>query len=443
VLLYVAAWIRVNGVTTVDLTRTDLDFAHELDAHDELASFRNEFVIDDPNLIYLDGNSLGRLPKRTIEFMRHAIEQEWGQRLIRVWNDGWIDTPINLGAKIAKVVGAQPDEIVVTEATSINLFKLAVAALRAKPERAKIVSDVFNFPSDLYILQGLIDLLGGRHQLELIPSADTITITPGAVSAAIDGNTALVSLTHVAFKSAFMYDMATVTEQAHQAGALMLWDLSHSAGAVPVDLNRFNVDLAVGCTYKYLNGGPGAPAFLYVRRDLQNQLSQPIWGWLAAKDPFAFELDYAPAEGVSRYKVGTPPMLSMKAIEPAIDILLEAGIDRVRAKSIRQTDYLIFLAEQWLAPLGFTVGTPRQAELRGSHVSLRHPEAYRINRALIEAEPPAMRVIPDFREPDNIRLGVAPLYNTFTEIYQAIDRLRQVVEARIYKRYSVERWVVT
>ena len=217
----------------MNFTRTDIDFAHELDAQDELASFRNEFVIDDSNLIYLDGNSLGRLPKRTLNYMNRAIEQEWGKRLIRIWNDGWINTPSGLGAKIAKLIGAQPDEVLVTEATSINLFKLAVAALKARPNRTKIVSDEFNFPSDLYILQGIIDLLGHRHRLELIPSADTFTIAPEAVGAAIDDDTALVTLTHVAFKSAFMYDMGAVTEQAHQAGALILWDLSHSVGAVP------------------------------------------------------------------------------------------------------------------------------------------------------------------------------------------------------------------
>jgi kynureninase len=427
----------------MNFTRTDLDFASELDAQDELAAFREEFVITDPDLIYLDGNSLGRLPKRTVPFMRQAIEQAWGERLIQVWNDGWINTPAELGAKIAQLVGAQPDEILVTEATSINLFKLAVAALRARPDRSKIVSDVFNFPSDLYILQGIIDLLGGRHRLELIPSADTITIDPAAVSAAIDGDTALVTLTHVAFKSAFMYDMAAVTALAHQAGALTLWDLSHSAGAVPLDLNGCGVDLAVGCTYKYLNGGPGAPAFLYVRRDLQNQLSQPMWGWFAAKNPFAFDLDYTAADGLARYKVGTPPMLSMKAVEPALDILLEAGMERLRAKSLRQTEYLIFLAGQWLTPLGFVIGTPRQPGLRGSHVSLRHAEGYRINRALIEAEPPAVKVIPDFRAPDNIRLGLAPLYNTFTEIHRAMARLREIVEERIYERYSAERALVT
>ncbi len=427
----------------MNFTRTGADFAYELDAQDELASFRDEFVIDDPNLIYLDGNSLGRLPKRTAKSMRRVIEKEWGQRLIRGWNDGWINLSTDLGAKIAKLVGARVDEVIVTEATSINLFKLAVAALKARPDRTKIVSDVFNFPSDLYILQGIIDLLGNRHWLELIPSADTITIAPDAVMAAIDEDTALVCLTHVAFKSAFMYDMAAVTEQARQAGAIILWDLSHSVGAVLVDLNGAGVDLAVGCTYKYLNGGPGASAFLYVRHDLQAQLNQPLWGWLAAKNPFAFELDYTPAADIARYKVGTPPILSMKAIEPAIDILLEAGIERLRAKSVQQTEYLIFLAEQWLVPLGFTIGSPRQAERRGSHVSLRHPEGYRISRAMIEAKPLAVKVISDFREPDNIRLGIAPLYTTFTEIHRAIAWIRTIVAERIYEQYSAERLAVT
>jgi len=422
---------------------TDISLARELDAQDELASFRDEFVIDDPNLIYLDGNSLGRLPKRTVNFMRNTIEQEWGKRLIRAWNDGWIDTPTELGAKIAKLVGAHADEILVTEATSINLFKLAVAALQARPNRAGVVSDVLNFPSDLYILQGIINLLGKNHHLKLISSADGITIAPDAVDAAIDNDTALVSLTHVAFKSAYMYNIARVTEKAHEVGALMLWDLSHSVGAVPVDLNGCNVDLAVGCTYKYLNGGPGSPAFLYIRRDLQVQLSQPMWGWFATENPFAFELDFTPASDISRYRVGTPPMISMRALEPAVDILLDATMERLRAKSIKQTEYLIFLADQWLTPLGFTLGTPRQAEIRGSHVSLRHPESYRISRALIESPPPAVQVIPDFREPDNIRLGITPLYTTFTEIHQALNRMRTIVEEKIYEQYSIERLSVT
>lgn len=424
-------------------TSTQIELAQTLDSQDELAPLRDEFVIADPDLIYLDGNSLGRLPKRTGLVMQAAIEDAWGRRLIRGWNEGWIQAPFELGAKIAQLIGAEADEVIITDSTSVNLFKLVVAALKARPGRPKIVSDVFNFPSDLYVIQGVIDLLEQQHRLELIPSTDSLTIAPEAIEAAIDAETALVSLTHVAFKSAFMHDMAAVTEQAHRTGALMLWDLSHSVGAVPVDLNGAGVDLAVGCTYKYLNGGPGSPAFLYVRRDLQAELRQPIWGWLGAANPFTFDLDYTPAPNIGRFWVGTPPTLSLKAIEPAIELLLAAGIDRLRVKSVAQTEYLIFLADQWLTQLGFTVGSPRQARLRGSHVSLRHPEAYRINRALIEAEPPALQVIPDFREPDNIRFGVAPLYNSFVDIHRAMNRLKVIVSERLYETFSAERAAVT
>ena len=316
---------------------TDFSTAQELDARDELADFRDRFVIEDPDLIYLDGNSLGRLPKDTVAYLRQAVEHDWGERLIRLWNDGWVHTPTDLGARIARLIGAQPDEVLVTEGTSTNLFKLAVAALRARPGRSGIVSDVFNFPSDLYIFQGIIDLLGGQHHLALVPTRDNIVIDPKDLSAALDRDTALLSLTHVAFKSAFMYDMARVTSQAHEVGALTLWDLSHSAGAVPLELNHWNVDLAVGCTYKYLNGGPGAPAFLYVRKDLQSELVPPTWGWFAAQSPFDFELDFQPAEDISRFRVGTPPMLSMKAIEPALGTP-SGGRDGPPANEVGPTD---------------------------------------------------------------------------------------------------------
>ena len=422
---------------------TTLNTAQKLDSNDKLASFREEFIINDPELIYLNGNSLGRLPKRTVTVLQKVIEQEWGEKLVCSWNDDWIDISTKLGVKIAKLIGARPDEVLVTDATSINLFKLATAALRAHPDRTKIVSDVFNFPSDLYILQGIIDLLGKKHQLELIPSDDGITISPEAVTSAISKNTALVCLTHIAFKSSFMYDMEKVTKEAHKTGALMLWDLSHSLGAIPVDLNRCNVDLAVGSTYKYLNGGPGSPAFLYVRRDLQKKLRQPIWGWFGSKVPFAFEQEFSPASDISRFKVGTPPILSMKALEPAIDLLLEAKIEKLREKSVKQTEYLIYLAKQWLLPLKFEIKSPLDSEIRGSHVSINHPEAYRINRALIESSSPAVKVISDFREPDNIRLGIAPMYTTFTEIYKALDRMRTIVKDKVYGNYSTEKRVVT
>jgi kynureninase len=256
---------------------------------------------------------------------------------------------------------------------------------------------------------------------------------------AIDERTALVTLSHVAFKSGFLYDMAAVTALAHAAGALVLWDLSHSAGVAPIDLDASGVDFAVGCCYKYLNGGPGAPAYLYVRHDLQEQARSPIWGWFGQRAPFAFGLEYEPAVGIDRFLAGTPPMLSLLAIEPALDMLLEAGVERIRAKSMRLTEYAIELCDALLAPAGYALGTPREAARRGSHVSVRHPEGYRINRALIEE----LGVLPDFREPDNIRLGLAPLTTSFADVWHTAERLRRAVDERMYMRYPTERLSVT
>jgi kynureninase len=416
-----------------------LEFARRLDASDELASYRQSFVSAEPDLIYLDGNSLGRLPRRTVERLRVAVEEEWGQALIRAWNAGWYEAPARVGDKIGRLVGAAPGQIVVGDSTSVNLFKLVMAALALRPERTRIVSDVLNFPSDLYVLQGCIRLLGGRHHLHLVPADGGIGVDPQALSEAIDENTALVTLSHVTFKSGYLYDAEAVTRRAHQAGALVLWDLSHSVGAVPIALDRWGADLAVGCTYKYLNGGPGAPAFLYVRRDLQAEALSPIWGWFAQRSPFAFDLEYEPAGGIERFLAGTPPMLSLLAMEPALDLVLEAGLESVRQKSILLTSYLVYLVDTVLAPLGFALGSPRDPDHRGSHVSIRHPEGYRINRALIEE----MDVLPDFREPDNIRLGLAPLYTSFAEVWEAADRIRRAVAEGRCRHYPAERLPVT
>jgi kynureninase len=416
-----------------------LAFPRRLDTEDDLAPFRKAFVFAEPDLIYLDGNSLGRLPRRTVERMRAAVEAEWGRDLIRGWNTGWYQAPVRVGEKIAGLVGAGPGQVIVSDSTSVNLFKLTMAALAMRPERDRIVSDTLNFPSDLYILQGCIRLLGGRHHLHLAPSADGTTVDQQALFDAIDERTALVTLSHVTFKSGFLYDAAAITERAHQVGALVLWDLSHSVGAVPVELDRWGVDLAVGCTYKYLNGGPGAPAFLYVRRDLQEEALSPIWGWFGQRAPFAFDLEYEPAGGIACFLVGTPPILSLLAMESALDLLLDAGIERIRHKSVRLTSYLIYLVDTVLSPLGFVLGSPRDPAARGSHVSIRHPEGYRINRALIEE----MEVLPDFREPDNIRLGLVPLYTSFTEMWEAVDRIRQVVVEELYLHYPATRLPVT
>ncbi len=418
---------------------TDHTVPHPASFTDELAEFRQQFVITDPHLIYLDGNSLGRLPKATAARLQQVTVDEWGDGLIRGWNAGWYDAPQRIGEKIAHLIGAAPGQVLVSDTTSINLFKLVMAALARDPERTKIVTDELNFPSDLYILQSCVALLGNRHTLHVVRSRDGVTIHPDDLAAAIDADTALVSLSHVEFKSGYMYDGGAVTRLAHDTGAIMLWDLCHAVGAVPVELDLWGADLAVGCTYKYLNGGPGSPAFLYVRRELQDQLHPPIWGWFADRSPFAFELDFSPAPGIAHFLVSSPPILSSLAMEAALDVILDAGIERIRRKSVAQTSYLVDLFDAKLASLGFTLGTPRDPSVRGSHVSIRHPEGYRINRALIEQ----LDLIPDFRAPDNIRLGIAPLYISFEEIYEAVERIQRVVEEKLYLHYPQQRLAVT
>jgi kynureninase len=416
------------------------DFANQLDQQDPLASYREQFVTNDPDLIYLDGNSLGRLPKSVIERLKKAVEQEWGSDLIRGWNKGWWESPKRIGDKIGLLLGAADGQMIVGDQTSINLFKLATAALTLQPHKKRIITDTFNFPSDLYILQGIVKLLGDHHEIIRIGASDhDITPDIAALEAAITEDTALVTLSHVTFKSGYLYDMAHITELAHRKGALVLWDLSHSAGAVPVKLDQANADFAIGCTYKYLNGGPGAPAFLYVNRKIQNEVTSPIWGWWGQRDPFTFDLDYQPAPGIQRFLIGTAPMLSTLAMEEALTPLLEAGMDALRAKSILMTDYASYLTDEWLEPLGFSLGSPRDSARRGSHISIRHEEGYRINRAMIEE----INMIPDFRAPDNIRLGFAPLYISFADVWKGFDRIRKVVEEKRYEKYPKQKLTVT
>ena len=415
-------------------TITNRTHAQQLDAQDELAPFRQRFVITDPELIYLDGNSLGRLPQATPAVLGELVETAWGERLIRGWNEGWIEAPARVGGKIAQLVGAQPDEVIVADSTSVNLFKLLVAALQSQPDRHKIVTDDLNFPSDLYIMQGVARLLGRELEIVVVPAPDGIYGPVDGLAKVIDGETAVLSLSHTVFKSGYTYDMTALTTIAHKAGALTLWDLSHAAGSVLVDLNGAQADLAVGCTYKYLNGGPGAPAFLYVRRDLQEKLHNPISGWMGQRNAFDFGLTYEPAAGLHRFLTGTPSIVALTAVATGVDLLLEAGMERLRAKSVAQTDYLIALWQEWLEPLGFRLNSPRESQWRGSHVSLGHDDGWRIAQALIQEA----NVLPDFRRPDNIRLGITPLYTSYTEIYDALDRLRHVVTSRLYQPYPAE-----
>ena len=419
---------------------SSLDFAKQLDSQDPLASYREQFVITDPNLVYLDGNSLGMMPKVAQERARQVVDQEWGNDLIRGWNKGWWDAPKRVGDKIGQLIGAAEGQTLVSDTISLNLFKLATAALTLQPNKTRIITDTFNFPSDLYILQGIQKNLGNRHEINRIGAADD-DITPdiAALESAINEDTALITLSHVVFKSGYLYDMHRITELAHAKGALVLWDLSHSVGSVPIHLDDCNADLAIGCTYKYLNGGPGAPGFLYVNKKIQEKLTSPIWGWWGQKNPFDFDLDYTPALGAQRFLVGTQPMISLLTMEAALEPTLYAGMDAIRAKSILTTDYASYLTDNWLAPLGFTLGSPVDSAKRGSHISIRHADGYRINRALIEE----MNVIPDFRAPDNIRLGFAPLYTSFAEIREGFNRIKRVMEEKRYDKFPRQKLTVT
>lgn len=410
-----------------------LAYALEQDARDPLAGFKERFVVTDPDLIYLDGNSLGRLPKATQALMTKLVDA-WGDRLIRLWGDGYLALSAEIGAKVAKLIGAQPDEVIICESTSVNMFKLFVAALRHQSGRYRIVTDDLNFPSDLYVLQQIQAQFNQGHTIETIPSADGITGPVAAIVERLNNDTALLTLTHTVFKSAYTYDMAALNAAAKRAGVLTVWDLSHSVGSVPIDLNGSGADMAIGCTYKYLNGGPGAPAFLYIRRDLQQQLHNPIAGWFSQQNMFDFDLAYRPQDGVGRFQSGTPTVLSMAPIGVGVDMLLEADMARVRAKSVAQTDYLIALWETHLKPLGFTLNSPRDSRWRGSHLSLGHPDGWRINQSMIHD----MNVIPDFRAPDNIRLGVTPLYTSFADLHEAVVRIMRIMQEGLFEQFSAE-----
>jgi kynureninase len=410
--------------------------AIELDRADPLTFFRDRYLFDDPDLIYLDGNSLGRLPMRARDIVERVVVDEWGDRLIRSWNEGWWDLQLTLGDRLAPLVGASPGEVMVSDSTSVNLYKLALAAVRALPGRSRLITDDLNFPTDVYVLRSVAEACGA--DLVIVPS-DGSSGPMAELDAAIDTDTALVSLSHTVFKSGFTYDLAEVTAMAHRAGALVLWDLSHSVGVVPIDLEGSGADLAVGCTYKYLNGGPGSPAFLYVRSDLQERLTNPISGWWGHAEPFAFDLEFRPTAGIRRFHTGTMPIISLAAIAAGVDDVIEAGIERLRAKSVSLCGFLIAQWEEHLAPLGFGLTTPEEPERRGGHVALSHPDAWPIARALVEMG----KVIPDFRAPDSLRLGLAPLYTRHIDVHTAVHRLRTIVDSGAHSGFGDSTLTVT
>ncbi len=392
-----------------------------MDSSDPLAPARARFFLPD-DVIYLDGNSLGALPRNALSRVTRVVDSEWGKDLITSWNkNDWIGLPARLGARIAPLIGAAPDEVIVADSTSVNLFKLAAAAVRLKAPRRVILTEHSNFPTDLYVLQGLEELLGGAVELRMVERKE--------LEAALTEDVALLALTHGDFRSGEIHDMRRLTRAAHAAGALTLWDLSHSAGAMAIHLDADEADLAIGCGYKYLNGGPGAPAYLFVAHRHQASLRQPLTGWMGHAAPFAFGERYRPAEGMLQMLCGTPAVLSMAAFEEGLKTFDGIDMAALRSKSMALGDLFIRLVEGRCANSGFEIASPREAKRRGSQVSLRHAQGYAIMQALIE-----QRVIGDFRSPDFLRFGFAPLYTRYIDVWNAIDRLASIMASETWRQ---------
>jgi kynureninase len=397
------------------------EIAAKLDGADPLAAYRGRFVGAETPLVYFDGNSLGRPLKTTGPRLAEFVEQEWGGRLIRGWDERWFELPRTLGDELGTVcLGAGPGTVAIGDSTTVLLYKLMRAAVAARPGRTEIVLDRDQFPTDRYVAAGVAAEAGLELRwIEVDPAGG---VTPELLAEAVGPQTALVVLNHVAYRSAWLADAPELTRIAHDAGALVLWDLCHSAGVVPVELDAWDVDLAVGCTYKYLNGGPGSPAFVYVAARLQDELTQPIQGWMGADDPFLMGPSYVPAPGIRRFLSGTPAIVGMLALEDMVDLVAEAGLEEVRAKSVVLTQYAADVADELLAPLGVVFASPRDPDRRGGHVSLNHPLMRDANAALWERD-----VIPDFRDPDGLRIGLSPLSTSFAEVRAGLEIVRDVL----------------
>ncbi|MFN8146836.1 MAG: kynureninase [Candidatus Nanopelagicales bacterium] len=403
---------------------TDRSRAEELDAQDPLAPYRARFAIADDAVVYLDGNSLGRPPGATAARLESVLRHEWGDRLIRSWSEGWMDLPLEVGDRLgAALLGARPGETVVCDNVTVNTYKALHAAMALRPGRSTVVAHRGEFPTDRYVTRSVAQARGGR--VWWIGEADEVSpspVTADLVADGLDDDVAVVLLSVVDYRSAAIADVEGITRVAHEAGAVVVWDCSHAAGSVPLRLHDVDADLAVGCTYKYVNGGPGAPAFLWAHERHHDALENPVPGWMGHADPFAMGPTYAPAPGIRRFMTGTPSALALGAVDEGVAVLAEAGMDAVRAKSVALTSYAVELHDAWLAPRGVELASPRDPAQRGSHVTLRHPDARALTDALT-----ARGVVPDFRNPDGIRVGLAPLYTRFTDVHDGLAALRDLL----------------
>lgn len=395
-------------------------YFESLDQQDSLAPYRDRFELEE-GLLYFNGNSLGAMPRGMSQRLQSFAEDEWGRDIVRGWNtQGWYEMPQRVGDKIALLIGADAGEVIVADTTSINIFKLAVSALRLNPGRSKIITSNDNFPTDIYILQGLAKTLSDNAEL--------VVVDPVDIGASVDENTALVLLTPVSYKSGALFDMEAITEKVQQRGALMLWDLSHSCGAHLVDLNGINADFAVGCGYKFLNGGPGAPAYLFVAKRWQAEIEQPLTGWKGHATPFAMSPDYVAAEGITRMLCGTHPVTGLTCLEHSIDIFADVDMSEVTAKSRRMGNLFIELMKVNCSDYGLSLISPKEASQRGSQVTFKHSDAYSLVQALIERQ-----VICDFRAPDVLRFGITPLYQRYVDVWDAVAKLQAILESGIWQ----------
>lgn len=404
-----------------------LSEAQRRDEQDSLAQLRTYFYLPDRK-IYLDGNSLGALPKAVVEQVHTTITQEWGDALIGSWNTyGWIDLPQSLGEKIAPIVGAGPGQVLCCDSLSVNVFKLLATGLALRPNRKTILVEAQDFPTDRYIAEGLSQLMGAdRCRVKAVPLEQ--------IAQALDNDVAVMLLSEVNYRTGYRHDMAALTRCAHAVEALVCWDVAHSAGAMPVSFDQAEVDFGVGCGYKFLNGGPGAPAFLYVAKRHQNQVSQPLSGWLGHRQPFDFSASYQPADGVLRYQAGTPSIIAMRALEAALDVFDNVSLTALREKSLGLTEFFLLCLRNEPGFEHFGVLTPRDTERRGSHVAITHPAGFAIAQALIDAG-----VIVDFRAPDIIRFGFAPLYNSFDDAARAAAILGSIMTEHRYQEPRFQR----
>ena len=419
----------------------DLVTAQKLDQEDILANFKNYFE-NNSNEIYLDGNSLGKLPKKTLKILQETIQNQWGKRLIRSWNEIWLDLPLGLAKKYGALLNIKKEEVIIGESTSVRLYQILHALINSKNYTNKLSSDNLNFPTDLYVLEGLANEFN-LSKVNLINYKQEIFADLNLLKKNIQNNQGIYCLSLVTFKSSFLYPMKDLNLWAEENNSIIVWDLSHAIGAVEIDLKETQTKIALGCSYKFMNGGPGSPAFLFIQKKLQDLLHNPIKGWFGHQNPFNFAPNYLPDSGINRFASGTTQVLSMQAMEPGIDITLEAGIKNLRKKSIALSEFFLNGIEEELIPLGFKIQSPSNSDLRGSHLTISHPASWQICQALIQGESNALKVIPDYRPPNLLRFGIAPLYTSYENIFRVLIRIKEIVKTESYKKFEIKKTKVT